>query len=106
MYQEIAFNKNTMFQLPTFEKKSNILLIGNLNNVAGSATADGYSCDNVFAETLQKNQISIFNAIYKGSNVILVASKYTIDYFKKYLYDIGFRDIYTLFDGRFISTKI
>lgn len=95
MYQEIAFSKNTQFVLPSFEKKGNILLIGNLNNVAGSATVEGYSSDEGFIESLQKNQFSIYNAIHKGSNVLLIASKYTIDYFKKYLGDM-YKEIFSV----------
>ena len=94
--KEIVIRQNTAILFPKGEENGDILILGNFNGVCGDVVWHGIdNCsfeDNnffKFQDTFLNNIEVLLNTLRAGNRIFIVASKDTIDYFKRLLYTIA-----------------
>ena len=94
--KEIVIRQNTAILFPKGEENGDILILGNFNGVCGDVVWHGIDdCsfeDNnffKFQDTFLNNIEVLLNTLRAGNRIFIVASKDTIDYFKRLLYTIA-----------------
>lgn len=95
--KEIVIKQNAGIVFPYDENATgDILILGNFNGICGQVVWEGinnshFDTENFlkYRETFETNLHVLINTLKAGNRIFIVASKETIDYFKKLLYTIA-----------------